>query len=94
VNATALVFELLEPVFLHERQEALHFRQVDAFRVRTCAGLRFRLLRHLEFEEISGSRRQIHSALRCHNHIILNADTANPFQVDPRFNGHYHPFLD
>ena len=94
MHASALVLKFFEPILLHKREEALDFDQVHAFRVRTCARFRLRLLRHLEFEEIQGSRRQIHSALRCHNHIILNADAANPFQVDARFNRHDHPFLE
>ncbi len=37
MNAAALVFELFEPILLHEREETLHFDQIHAFGVRTCA---------------------------------------------------------
>jgi len=94
MNATALVFKLLEPILLHEPEKPLHFGEIHAVSVRTCAGFRFQLFRHLEFEEIPRSCRQIHSALRCDDHIVLNADTANPFEVGARFNRHDHSFLE
>ena len=92
----ALVFEFLQPVFLHEREQALRLRRGP--RLRTCdtcdcaSGISI-FSPFIVLENPVEAVVKILGALGRDHHIIFDANTAKPFDVDARLDGHDHALL-
>ena len=93
MDAAAGVFELLKPVLFHESQQALDVCKINAPDVRASAWFGFQLFRHLEFEKFPGRGGQDFGATGRYNHVVLDADAADAFDIYAWLNGQDHSLL-
>ena len=63
---------------------------IGSGRGRSCLGL----FRHLEFEKFPWSRGQIRCAISRDDHVVFDANAAEPFQINARLNRKNHSLLD
>src|SRR5579863_4454538 len=90
VHALSLVFELLETVLLHERQQAFHFPEVYTCDSRTAARCCLGFLSHLELEKFPWRVSQIFGSRGRDNNVVLNADAPEAFHVNAWLDGQNH----